>query len=128
MPAVANFEFPVPQYWKQYPLFIAVLLANFCGVKDAPLFLVAFVGFIMLFIMIGIGLFHLKRLLLFLSIPSAWRSQENQSQSSYQCILISFSLIFSINTAIGRISCELGNEYSRYIPYLIPRIFHYLLI
>ncbi len=122
-PAVPNFEFPVPQYWIKYPLFFAVTLANFCGLKSVPFFIIISVGFIILFIMIGIGMFHLKRLLVLSFIPLQ-RAYREINLSQVIVILISFSLIFCISTAIGRISLGLdAGKASRYITYLIPGFF-----
>jgi len=118
-PAVPNFEFPVDQYWAKYPLFISIALANFCGVKDVPLLIIAPVGFICLFVMIGIEVFHARRFVtLSRQSPIAY-GEMNLSQIIL--ILTTFTLIFSINLAIGRISLGLeAAQASRYVTYLIP--------
>ncbi len=117
--AANNFQFPIPQY-SHYIYFIALTLAYFCGLKGVNFTILVVVGLILLLIMIYIFLIHLRRLLSISSMQStiAWRGY---ILSVNIFILIAFTLIFCINTAIGRIclGVELGMV-SRYVPYLIP--------
>ncbi|MCP4111716.1 MAG: hypothetical protein GY749_40365 [Desulfobacteraceae bacterium] len=118
-PCVGNFQFPIPQYWK-YPEFIALALANFCGVKGVN-DLSLFTGFIILFIMGGIGAVHIKRILK----PDYWLNINSGKNISVVIVfLISFTLIFCANLAIGRVFLGMhAAQYSRYIPYIIPGYF-----
>jgi len=120
--AVENLQFPIPQYW-HYFSFIALTLAYFCGMKGVNFAPLVIFGLILMVIMIYISLIHLKCLLLMSSVPSTIPYRE-YILSKIIFILIAFTLLFCINSAIGRISLGVGlGMTSRYVPYLIPAFY-----
>jgi hypothetical protein len=112
-PAVDNFQFPIREWWL-YPQFMALMLANFCGIKGVTA-LSYVVGFLILSLMIILVLIHVVR---------ALRPRVTISESTADAaiaVLMTFTLIFCANTAIGRISLGLSAaQSSRYVTYLIP--------
>jgi len=112
-PAIKGFQFPIHEWW-HYPQFMALMLANFCGIKGVtPLSYV--VGFFILFLMSALALVHACRLL---------RPRVASPESSSDAIIVvltAFTLIFCANAAIGRV--QLGMmvaQSSRYITIMIP--------
>jgi hypothetical protein len=116
MSAVDNFQFPIREWWL-YLQFMALMLANFCGIKSVTVFSYS-VGFFLLFFMSVLALVHAGRTL---------HTGDNDLKSSRDTIiavLTSFTIIFCLHTAVGRISLGLSAAYSsRYITYLIPGFF-----
>jgi hypothetical protein len=116
VPAVEGFQFPIGEWW-HYPQFMALILANFCGIKGVTVFSYI-IGFFLMFLMGVLTLVHADR---------ALRPRVTTPESSSDAIiavLTAFSLIFCANTAIGRISLGLpAAQSSRYITYLIPGFF-----
>ena len=112
-PAVDGFKFPINEWWR-YLQFIAVMLANFCGIKGVTPVSYAF-GFFILLLMIALMIIHVIR---------ALRHRESAPEypaDAVIAVLISFTLIFCANTAIGRISLGLPSaQSSRYVTYVIP--------
>jgi hypothetical protein len=112
-PAADGFKFPISEWW-HYPQFMAVMLANFCGIKGVTPVSYAF-GFFILFLMIALMIIHIIR---------ALRHRESAPEypaDAVIAVLISFTLIFCANTAIGRISLGLPSaQSSRYVTYVIP--------
>lgn len=119
---VNDFQSGVIQYWN-YPIFIANMFAKFVGLSSASFFIKSLLGLIPLLILIVIWLVHLKSLLL---RPPTFSAKFNSSINISRVIfiLISFSLIFCVTAAIGRV--YLGpwtGASSRYVTLLIPGFF-----
>lgn len=112
-PAIAGFRFPIPEWWR-YPQFMALMLANFCGVKGVTV-LSYITGFFFLSLMGILAIVHTIRVL---------RPQVATAESSSDMIiavLTAFTLIFCINAAIGRVPLGLSAaQASRYITHMIP--------
>jgi len=120
MPAVPDFQFPIAALW-QYPVFVTIMLANFCGIKvvGIPGFLA---GTLVLIFMLAAGSHHCRRLILPLKEESA--VQPGIEAGRLVFILIAFTLLFCMLTAIGRVGPGLNSaKASRYVPYLIPGFF-----
>ena len=115
-PAIENFEFPVSPWW-HYFQFVALMLANFLGVKGPSLF-AYLVGFFIFIWMLSLCVFHGVCLL---------RLQERTMPSFIPTVifvLTAFTLIFCLNTAFGRLPLGLDNaQASRYITNTIPGFF-----
>lgn len=113
---IESFQFPVREYWL-YPRFMALMLANFCGIKGCTPFAYA-AGFLMILLMVIFIVFHSVRSL---------RPEPDVSESSIDAvivILITFTLIFCTVTAIGRVSLGLETaQASRYVTNMIPGFF-----
>ncbi|MFA5322216.1 MAG: hypothetical protein WC373_06025 [Smithella sp.] len=112
-PGIESFQFPVREWW-HYPQFMALMLANFCGVKGVtPVSYV--VGFIVLFLMVALALIHMVR------ISRSMIETTNSSTDTVVAILTTFTLLFCANTAIGRVPLGLPSaQASRYITNMIP--------
>lgn len=116
-PSVPNFQFPIPAYW-QYPVFTAVMLANFFGVKGAGA--ASFItGSAIMLTMIWVCVFHLRHLARRYAAGKGF--SRGSALDRIVVVLTTFTLLFCTFTAIGRISLGLSaGQASRYIPYLIP--------
>jgi hypothetical protein len=113
-PAIPNFGFSI-SYLPQYPLFISLTLAGFWGwrtmILGQPITIVA--GTIWLVTLIAVLFFHGRRLI--------WQGVYANRVSLIITLLISYSLLFCLNTAIGRIPLGLDSaQASRYVPLIIP--------
>jgi hypothetical protein len=99
IPAVDNFQFPIHQWW-EYPQFMSLMTANFFGVKGVGLFayLVGFPVLLLMLILVVISMVHMVR-----RNPS----DEELPKKTVIAVLMSFTLIFCANTAVGRISLGL---------------------
>jgi hypothetical protein len=113
-PAIPNFSFSVP-YLFQYPLFVSMMLSAYWGwhaiIIGQPISIVA--GTFILLILVAVLVFHGRRFfkegLYFDRI------------SLIVVILIGYSLIFCIFTAVGRTPLGLQQaQVSRYLTLLIP--------
>ena len=115
-PGIEGFQFPIREWW-QYPQFMALMLANFGGIKGVTV-LSYITGFFLIFLMSVLAIVHAVR---------ALRSTAAASESSVDAIiavLTAFTLIFCANTAIGRAPLGLQNaQASRYITNMIPGFF-----
>ncbi len=115
-PAIENFKFPVSEWW-QYFQFVALMLANFLGVKGPGPF-AYLVGFFIFALMLSLCVFHgicllrMREKTMPLFIPAVI------------FVLTAFTLIFCLNTAIGRLPLGLNSaQASRYITNMIPGFF-----
>jgi hypothetical protein len=115
-PAIEGFRFPVRQWW-HYPIYVALMLANFCGVKGiTPVSCV--VGFLILFLLVVLALIHMVR------ISRSMIETTKSSTDAVVAILTTFTLLFCVNTAIGRVPLGLPTaQASRYITNMIPGFF-----
>lgn len=113
IPGVDGFQFPIREWWR-YLQFMALMLANFCGIKGVmPLSYV--VGFLILFLMATLAIVHAVRTLR----PRA--AAPESPTDAVIAVLTVFTLIFCANTAIGRISMGLPiAQSSRYVTNMIP--------
>lgn len=126
--AVDCFKFPDPQFYL-YPLFISRMFASFVSLQNFSiisyllgLLLLALIIYILVKTILNICIFNMR--------------QYNQTNYPYSqrlviIILLSFSIIFAVNTSIGRLCLGInGADSSRYCTYLIPAflgIYFYLL-
>lgn len=118
-PAVPNFAFPAERFWVRYPRFMSLLFAAFFQVGENSVIPAAWLGFSIMATMAWICIFHLRRL-----FNAPLRPEEiphNLCISRSIFLLSSFTLIFSVLAAIGRVSLE--PYVSRYLSYIIPGIF-----
>ena len=120
LPAAEDFHFPQSSLW-HYALYVFSTLSNFLGFKTIHWFSVAAGGGICL-AMIGIliqeGYAVLKN-----RRPEE-QDDRHRTIGLIVLTLISFTLIFCTNAAIGRISRGLSTAMaSRYVVYLIPGFF-----
>lgn len=112
-PFVAGFQFPIRQWWR-YSEFMALMLANFCGIKGVTM-LSYLIGFIILFFMSALALINAGR-----ALRKRMAATEPSSETII-AVLTVFTLIFCANTAIGRISLGMtAAQSSRYVTYMIP--------
>jgi hypothetical protein len=109
-PAVECFEFPYHNLMA-YPWFLAVLFSAFLGPRQ-PVFLVTAIGTVVLLAAAVALVIQFYRLL---------RSEHDRA-SLAGFVLLSYSLLFSINTAIGRVCLGLPDaaQSPRYSTLLIP--------
>ena len=113
-PAADCFQFPHPQYW-EYPQFMALTFANFMGLRGVGLKQLI-MGGIVLLIMIFISIHHTKKFLK--------ETYQSRKMNIVIVILLVFSLLFSANTALGRVCLGMSAaQASRYVTYLIPAFF-----
>ena len=96
MPGVESFQFPIHKWWR-YPQFMALMLANFCGIKGGTLLSYATGYFIILF-MGTLAIIHLVRSLRPGNVVPEYPA------NSIITVLITFTLIFCTFTAVGRVS------------------------
>ena len=107
--AVDCFEFPYHRL-VDYPWFVALMFSTFAGLRS-PIVLVTVLGAILLLFAVYILGFELKRV-----------AHDSDSTPLTIAILLSFSLLFAVNTAIGRVCLGLPApaQSSRYTTLLIP--------
>jgi hypothetical protein len=113
-PAIPNFSFSV-SYLFQYPAFISLMLAAFWGwrvhILGQPIAMAA--GAFLLLILIVVLVFHAQRLL--------QHGLYFDRISLVVVVLIGYSLLFCLNTAVGRIPLGLQQaQVSRYLTLMIP--------
>jgi hypothetical protein len=115
-PAITCFEFPHQRPW-EYPWFVGLMLARFLGVSyDPASALASILGCTLIILMVGVLAYHL-----FILIRSGVRAR---GTSTVIAILIGYSLLFCMNTAIGRICAGMeSSQASRYLTLLIPAFF-----
>ncbi|MEI8345275.1 MAG: hypothetical protein WCG06_04310, partial [Candidatus Omnitrophota bacterium] len=115
-PAVDGFKFPIREVWL-YPQYMALMLANFCGVKGVVLH-TYLCGFAILLLMGTLAAVHTVRVLR----PKAANGQP--PADAVIAVLLGFTLLFCANTAIGRICVGMPTaQSSRYATHLIPGFF-----
>lgn len=107
-PAVDCFEFPYHNPFA-YPWFMALMFSTFAGIKT-PVVLATLLGLATLLLSIFVIAMHLRE---------AVRVSPLQLTI---LVMLGFSLLFSFNTAIGRVCSALPNsaQQSRYATLLIP--------
>lgn len=117
MPAVADFHFPVREWWK-YPQFMALMSANFCGIKGVnPLSY--FAGYLTLLLMLYLVVSRAVRL-----IRHPVRENNNSRSDAVVAVLTVYTMLFCANAAVGRVSLGLPSaQSSRYITHMIPGFF-----
>lgn len=111
-PAQDCFQFPDHNLLAYVP-FISLELAFFVGFYTMDnLLLAKITGFLLLLFLITATIFQ---------IYLFWKKQKIQPKNIVILLLISFSLLFAVNAAVGRICGGLGTaQTSRYMPLLIP--------
>jgi hypothetical protein len=115
-PGVNSFWFPINEWWL-YPLYMSLMIANFCGIKGISIISYT-VGFFIIFLMIILAIYHWMR-----SLKGGISPTESRIDSVI-AFLITFTLLFCAGTAIGRISSGLITaQFSRYITLMIPGFF-----
>lgn len=115
-PSVDNFQFPIRQWW-EYPQFMSLMTANFFGIKGVSLYSYL-AGFLILLLMLTLAVVYT------VCMVRRSPSDEKLPKETAIAVLVSFTLIFCVNTAIGRISLGLpAAQSSRYMTYLIPGFF-----
>jgi len=108
-PAVEGFE--VRTRWlASYLRFVALMLANVCGVKGlGPV--PALIGYVCLLFAVGIAGWHGASIL----------RRKRDARSDVVVVLILFGLLYCANTAVGRLSMGLPSAQStRYVPLTLP--------
>lgn len=114
-PAVPDFQFPHERPW-EYGYFSALMMASYAGVHGR-LWLALTVGFILLLLLASVAVKHGLRVLR--------TSAGNSPASTVIFILSSFTLLYCINTAFGRVM--LGWQEApyapRYVTLVIPGMF-----
>jgi len=109
-------------YWN-YPLYISNMFAKFIGLTNASFFIKSLLGFIPLFILLYVWTIHFKTLLLRPTIASI-EVLSTLKVSWVIFILISFSFVFCIIAAMGRVYFGAwAGACSRYVTLLIPGFF-----
>ena len=107
-----TFQFPHPRPW-EYLIYMATALGHLMSFKDIA---TAQVFGSVYLLVLSIAFFRSAYFLLM-------RKVEGDEINIYRTIvlLIGFSLLFLLNTAIGRVSMGYGSaQASRYIPYMVP--------
>ncbi len=121
--AVACFQFPYPKFW-EYGLFVSFMFGRYFSFRKASVLTVS-----QSFILTGLVLYAFSDTLIRIrtsiekvSQPIADRLQQQVTQKHLViAILMGFSLLFSTNTAIGRVCLGVGaGKASRYVPYMTP--------
>jgi len=113
-PAIPNFIFSV-SYLPQYPVFISLMLAAFWGWHARVLgqIIAITAGAFLFLILAAVLIFHIRRLLR--------NGLYFDRKSLAVAVLIGYSLLFCLNTAIGRMPLGLQQaQVSRYLTLLIP--------
>ncbi|HEX7961517.1 MAG TPA: hypothetical protein VF493_16465 [Terriglobales bacterium] len=106
---------PLPYLW-----FIALMLANFAGIKGMGLVATVAGAVIALAMLIAFG-FAAKGVI---ARPSTSDPPESREGHYVVAALMAYALLFCLNTAIGRICLGIdAGQASRYIPYLILAFF-----
>ncbi len=114
-PAASDFRLADP-FIRGYILFVSIALSNFWGLKTLSPSTCA-VGLFTFFLMVSVLAFHTVILML-------GKSKIDKTRSRVIAILITFTLIFLVNSSVGRISLGFSaGQSSRYITYMIPGIF-----
>lgn len=110
-PAVDCFDFPHHPAW-EYPLFVAIIFSKVIIGAQGLLF-ATLVGIPITLAAITLAAFHLSRLL---------KSGSAADQHWISLVLLSYSLLFSIDCAIGRVCLGLPKaaQSSRYVTHMIP--------
>jgi hypothetical protein len=119
-PAVECFEFPYHNFMA-YPWFVAVLFSAFLGPRG-PVFLVTAIGAVVLLVAVVALVIQFYRVV----------RPDHDRASLVGFVLISYSLLFSINAAIGRVCLGVPGaaQAPRYSTLVIPAylgIYFYLL-
>jgi hypothetical protein len=114
-----DFQFPHPEYL-EYPKFIAVHITQFFSIRSISN-CSYMVGYSVLLLMVYLAILHTIRIL---PNPSREATTNEIQLSRAVVILDTFTLIFCINLAIGRVGFGLHHaQHSRYVLYLIPGFF-----
>jgi hypothetical protein len=114
-PAVTCFDVSTAYiYFPQYPVFMGLMLAAFFGLHVRLLGTLATPpGLVLLAILIFVFLYHARRIM--------QHGMNTEKVSLIIIILITYSALFCINTAIGRVCTGLPRaQVSRYVTLLIP--------
>jgi hypothetical protein len=120
IPTVPNFQFPIAEHW-QYPVFVVMMLANFCGIKGAGMPSVL-TGTLVLILMLAVCSWHCRRMVVPLCGEKTAAERSNVNRLVF--VLTGFTLLFCALTAVGRVGLGLNAaQASRYVPYLIPGFF-----
>jgi len=120
IPAVPDFTFPVQGFWHKYPTFICIMVANFSGATGLEGNWQKIIGLATLITMAAIYLIHIRIIIQGL-LKNHGSDDTPQRISQLIVILLSYSFIFCISTAVGRISIGVdAGIASRYTSYLIP--------
>jgi hypothetical protein len=111
MPAVTCFVFPDP-HPLNYPWFVSLMLSMFIGVRRSLILASA----------LGAGLMLVILLLLFWHGTRLWRAKEWSDLDVINVTLLSFTVLFALNAAIGRVCLGMpaAGQTSRYIGLLVP--------
>ncbi len=111
-PAVPCFHFP-DAHPLNYPWFIGLMLSYFLGLRTVVLASVA--GSFLALVAFAILIWHGVRL---------WRNREWSAADLTIVILLSFSLLFEANAAVGRVCLGMPQaaQFSRYMGLLVPAI------
>lgn len=115
--SVDGFRFPIAEWWL-YPQYMSLMLANFCGIKGlTPVSYIA--GYFIIFFMIVLASYH------WIGSFRPQSASEESPVNAVIAVLITFTLIFCVNTAIGRVFLGMmsAQQSSRYITYMIPGFF-----
>lgn len=114
-PAASDFRLTDP-FIRGYILFVSIALSNFWGLKTLSPSTCA-VGLFTFFLMVSILAFHTVMLM-------RDKSEIDKTRSRVIAILIAFTLIFLVNSSVGRISLGFSaGQSSRYVTYMIPGVF-----
>jgi hypothetical protein len=106
-----NFQFPHPQFWN-YPRFMALAFAHFLEVKGIGFFPLL-IGLTVFLTVIVIGGLHFKQLF--------GDKKPNRDVSLVVATLLTFSVLFCANMAVGRISLgPWAAQSPRYTIFLVP--------
>jgi hypothetical protein len=109
-PAVSCFHFPFDNVWA-YPWYVGLMFSNVFGLKG-NLDGVSTIGITILVCAIALLVYHVMKI---------WRTNANTKDASWIIsILLSYSLLFGFNTAIGRVCLGMDTaDSSRYVPYMV---------
>ncbi len=109
-PAVPGFHFPDP-HPLNYPWFIGLMMSYFLGLRAVVLASVA--GSFLALVAFAILIWHGFRL---------WRNREWSAADLTVAVLLSFSLLFAANAAVGRVCLGMPEaaQFSRYMGLLVP--------
>lgn len=114
-PAVPCFHFPDARVLN-YPFFISLLMSYFLGLRSVVP--ATAVGSLLALAAVAILLWHAVRLWR----VRLWHNRESSAADLTIVILLSFSLLFALNVAIGRVCLGLPEaaQFSRYMGLLVP--------
>jgi hypothetical protein len=109
-PAVPCFHFP-DAHPLNYPWFIGLMMAYFLGLR--AMLPASLAGSFLVLVAVAVLIWHGLRL---------WRNREWSGVDRTVAILLSFSLLFAANAAVGRVCIGMPEsaQYSRYMGLLVP--------